>query len=81
MGGAINPTTCNSPVASLFIKAAPCLATGNVLIINPSEKSPFRYLAVGPLFEEADIRPWTEGLTLARTIDGILKYCSTHYRF
>ncbi|KAL7931897.1 aldehyde dehydrogenase [Trichoderma chlorosporum] len=48
---AINPY--NSPVASLFIKAAPCLATGNVLIVKPSEKSPLGSLAVGPLFEEA----------------------------
>lgn len=48
---AINPY--NSPVASLFIKAAPCLATGNVVIIKPSEKSPLGSLAVAPLFEKA----------------------------
>ncbi|KFY91690.1 hypothetical protein V498_05364 [Pseudogymnoascus sp. VKM F-4517 (FW-2822)] len=48
---AINPY--NSPVASLFIKAAPCLATGNVLIVKPSEKSPLGSLAVAPLFEKA----------------------------
>ncbi|KAK5045666.1 hypothetical protein LTR84_009035 [Exophiala bonariae] len=47
----INPY--NSPVASFIIKAAPCLATGNVLIIKPSEKSPFGSLALAPLFEEA----------------------------
>ncbi|KIW76629.1 hypothetical protein Z517_09073 [Fonsecaea pedrosoi CBS 271.37] len=47
----INPY--NSPVASFIIKAAPCLATGNVLIIKPSEKSPFGSLALAPLFEQA----------------------------
>ncbi|KAH6605265.1 hypothetical protein Trco_006972 [Trichoderma cornu-damae] len=52
---AINPY--NSPVASLFIKAAPCLATGNVLIVKPSEKSPLGSLAVAPLFEEAGFPP------------------------
>ncbi|PVH72279.1 aldehyde dehydrogenase [Cadophora sp. DSE1049] len=48
---AINPY--NSPVASFIVKAAPCLATGNVLIVKPSEKSPFGSLAIAPLFEEA----------------------------
>ena len=48
---AINPF--NSPVASFFLKAAPCLATGNVLIVKPSEKSPFGSLAVAPLFKKA----------------------------
>lgn len=48
---AINPY--NSPVASFMIKAAPCLATGNVLIVKPSEKSPLGSLAVSALFEEA----------------------------
>ncbi|KIW28918.1 uncharacterized protein PV07_04771 [Cladophialophora immunda] len=47
----INPY--NSPVASFVIKAAPCLATGNVLIIKPSEKSPLGSLALAPLFEQA----------------------------
>lgn len=48
---AINPY--NSPVASFMLKAAPCLATGNVLIVKPSEKSPLGSLAVAGLFEEA----------------------------
>lgn len=52
---AINPF--NSPVASLIIKAAPCLATGNVLIVKPSEKSPLGSLAVAPLFEKAGFPP------------------------
>ncbi|OJJ43893.1 hypothetical protein ASPZODRAFT_73268 [Penicilliopsis zonata CBS 506.65] len=47
----INPF--NAPVATLIMKAAPCLATGNVLIIKPSEKSPLGSLAVAPLFEAA----------------------------
>ncbi|KAH7127995.1 aldehyde dehydrogenase domain-containing protein [Dactylonectria estremocensis] len=52
---AINPY--NSPVASLFIKAAPCLASGNVLIVKPSEKSPLGSLAIATLFEEAGFPP------------------------
>lgn len=44
-------------MASLFIKVAPCLATGNVLIVKPSEKSPLGSLAVAPLFEEAGFPP------------------------
>lgn len=37
----------------LIVKAAPCLATGNVLIVKPSERSPLGSLAIAPLFEEA----------------------------
>ncbi|KAJ4248455.1 hypothetical protein NW762_012792 [Fusarium torreyae] len=48
---AINPY--NAPVASFMLKAAPCLATGNVLIVKPSEKSPLGSLAVASLFEKA----------------------------
>jgi acyl-CoA reductase-like NAD-dependent aldehyde dehydrogenase len=48
---AINPF--NSPVASFILKAAPCLATGNTLIVKPSEKSPLGSLALAPLFELA----------------------------
>jgi acyl-CoA reductase-like NAD-dependent aldehyde dehydrogenase len=35
------------------MKAAPCLATGNTLIIKPSEYSPLGSLAIAPLFEKA----------------------------
>lgn len=35
------------------MKAAPSLATGNVLIVKPSEKTPLGSLAIGPLFEKA----------------------------
>ncbi|KAM5343859.1 hypothetical protein ACJ41O_012396 [Fusarium nematophilum] len=48
---AINPF--NAPVASFMLKAAPCLATGNVLIVKPSEKAPLGSLAVAALFEQA----------------------------
>lgn len=49
----INPF--NAPIATLFMKAAPCLATGNVLILKPSEQSPLGSLAIAPLFEAAGI--------------------------
>ncbi len=48
---AINPF--NAPVSSLFLKVAPALATGNVIIIKPSEKTPLGSLAIAPLFEQA----------------------------
>lgn len=44
-------------MASIFLKAAPCLATGNVLIVKPSEKGPLGSLAIAPLFEEAGFPP------------------------
>lgn len=50
---AVNPY--NAPIATFIFKAAPALATGNVLILKPSEKTPFGSLALAPLFEEAGI--------------------------
>ncbi|EXJ75064.1 uncharacterized protein A1O5_01760 [Cladophialophora psammophila CBS 110553] len=52
---AINPF--NAPIATFFFKAAPCLATGNVLIVKPSEKTPLGSLALGPLFKKAGFPP------------------------
>ncbi|KAJ4322150.1 hypothetical protein N0V84_004985 [Fusarium piperis] len=52
---AINPF--NSPVACFFLKAAPALATGNVMIVKPSEKTPLGSLAAAPLFEKAGFPP------------------------
>jgi acyl-CoA reductase-like NAD-dependent aldehyde dehydrogenase len=37
----------------MIFKAAPALATGNVLIVKPSEKTPLGSLALAPLFEQA----------------------------
>jgi acyl-CoA reductase-like NAD-dependent aldehyde dehydrogenase len=48
---AINPF--NAPVATMILKAAPALATGNVMIVKPSEKTPLGSLALAPLFEQA----------------------------
>ncbi|KIW73677.1 hypothetical protein PV04_01775 [Phialophora macrospora] len=52
---AINPF--NAPVATFFLKAAPALATGNVMIVKPSEKTPLGSLAVASLFEKAGFPP------------------------
>lgn len=52
---AINPF--NAPVATMFLKVAPALATGNVVIVKPSEKTPLGTLAVAPLFEQAGFPP------------------------
>ncbi|QKX57324.1 uncharacterized protein TRUGW13939_04436 [Talaromyces rugulosus] len=52
---AINPF--NSPLACFFLKAAPALATGNVIIIKPSEKTPLGSLAIATLFEKAGFPP------------------------
>lgn len=52
---AVNPF--NSPLACFFLKTAPALATGNVIIIKPSEKTPLGSLAIAPLFEKAGFPP------------------------
>ncbi|KAH7385690.1 aldehyde dehydrogenase domain-containing protein [Pyrenochaeta sp. MPI-SDFR-AT-0127] len=52
---AINPF--NAPLATFFLKAAPALATGNVMIIKPSEKTPLGSLAAASLFERAGFPP------------------------
>ncbi|KAH6871230.1 aldehyde dehydrogenase mitochondrial precursor [Thelonectria olida] len=52
---AINPF--NAPLACFFLKVAPALATGNVMIVKPSEKTPLGSLAVAPLFEKAGFPP------------------------
>lgn len=41
----------------MFFKLAPCLATGNVMIVKPSEKTPLGSLALGPLFAQAGFPP------------------------
>jgi aldehyde dehydrogenase (NAD+)/retinal dehydrogenase len=52
---AINPF--NAPLACFFLKVAPALATGNVMIVKPSEKTPLGSLAIAPLFEKAGFPP------------------------
>lgn len=52
---AINPF--NAPLATFFLKIAPALATGNVIIVKPSEKTPLGTLAAGALFEKAGFPP------------------------
>jgi aldehyde dehydrogenase (NAD+) len=43
------------PFATMALKTAPALATGNVMIIKPSEKSPFASLRSAVLAEEAGL--------------------------
>lgn len=43
----------NSPLGSVGMKVPAALATGNVLILKPSEKTPFPALALGQLIVEA----------------------------
>jgi aldehyde dehydrogenase (NAD+) len=47
----------NGPLGSVGLKAGPALATGNVFILKPSEKTPFAALALGPLIKEAGFPP------------------------
>ena len=47
----------NGPLASVGLKAAPALATGNVFILKPSEKTPFVAAALGKLIVEAGFPP------------------------
>lgn len=62
---AINPF--NAPLATLFLKVAPALATGNVVIVKPSEKTPLGSLAAASLFEKAGFPP---GVVQVITGDG-----------
>ncbi|PMD33035.1 aldehyde dehydrogenase mitochondrial precursor [Hyaloscypha variabilis F] len=52
---AINPF--NASMATFFLKAVPALATGNVIIVKPSEKTPLGSLAVASLFVKAGFPP------------------------
>ncbi|OAL37358.1 hypothetical protein AYO20_03207 [Fonsecaea nubica] len=45
----------NGPVSTMILKVGPALATGNVIIIKPSEKTPLGPLAIAPLFKLAGI--------------------------
>lgn len=47
----------NGPMATLSSKLALALATGNVMIIKPSEKTPFAALALASLAKEAGFPP------------------------
>ncbi|CVL06391.1 related to aldehyde dehydrogenase [Fusarium mangiferae] len=47
----------NGPLASVGLKAAPALATGNVFILKPSEKTPFMAAELGKLVLEAGFPP------------------------
>ncbi|KAH8782710.1 aldehyde dehydrogenase domain-containing protein [Diaporthe sp. PMI_573] len=47
----------NGPLASVGLKAAPALATGNVFILKPSEKTPFMAAELGRLILEAGFPP------------------------
>ena len=45
-------TPWNSPIGMIGMKIGPALATGNVVILKPSEKTPFAALALLPLIKE-----------------------------
>ncbi|KAH7018439.1 aldehyde dehydrogenase [Microdochium trichocladiopsis] len=47
----------NGPLGNIGMKAGPALATGNVFILKPSEKTPFSALALGTLIKEAGFPP------------------------
>ncbi|KAJ5345666.1 hypothetical protein N7452_003670, partial [Penicillium brevicompactum] len=47
----------NGPIGLMAIKAAPCLAAGNSIIIKASEKSPLSSLYLGKLVNEAGFPP------------------------
>ncbi|EMR71729.1 hypothetical protein MGN70_000936 [Eutypa lata] len=47
----------NGPLASVGLKAAPALATGNVFILKPSEKTPLMAAHLGKLILEAGFPP------------------------
>ena len=47
----------NYPLVLFCAKIAPCLATGNVLVLKPSELTPLTALYVGALVKEAGFPP------------------------
>lgn len=47
----------NGPIGLMAMKAAPCLAAGNTIIIKASERSPLSSLYLGQLANEAGIPP------------------------
>ncbi|KAI1821128.1 aldehyde dehydrogenase [Xylaria intraflava] len=50
-------TPWNGPIGTALLKASPALATGNCVIIKPSEKTPFAALALGTLIKKAGFPP------------------------
>ena len=57
MGVCAGINAFNAPVATMFLKCAPALCTGNVIIMKPSEKDPLGTLAIAPLFALAGFPP------------------------
>jgi aldehyde dehydrogenase (NAD+) len=57
LGVTVGIVPWNGPLGSVGLKAGPALATGNVFILKPSEKTPFAALALGRLIKEAGFPP------------------------
>lgn len=53
--GAITPW--NYPILMAVIKIAPCLVTGNTLVLKPAEQTPLTALALAALIKEAKFPP------------------------
>ncbi|KAH6988307.1 aldehyde dehydrogenase domain-containing protein [Ilyonectria sp. MPI-CAGE-AT-0026] len=47
----------NGPTVSIAMKAGPCLASGSVMILKPSEKTPLGALFIADLFRQAGFPP------------------------
>lgn len=65
-------TTYNAPIMGMAMKAAPCLAAGNTLILKASEKSPISTLYLGKLAIAAGIPPGVINLLSGDGITGSL---------
>lgn len=50
-------TAFNAPIMGMAMKAAPCLATGNTLIMKSSERTPLSTIYLGKLANEAGFPP------------------------
>jgi aldehyde dehydrogenase (NAD+) len=68
----------NGPLGTVGLKAAPALATGNVFILKPSEKTPFASLALGQLIVEAGFPPGVFQVISGDGVTGAL--ISSHMR-
>lgn len=65
-------TAFNAPIMGMAMKAAPCLAAGNTLILKPSDKSPLSPLYLGKLVNEAGFPPGTFNIVSGGELTGRL---------
>jgi acyl-CoA reductase-like NAD-dependent aldehyde dehydrogenase len=69
LGVVLAITPFNFPLNTVAHKVAPCLATGNTLVLKPSPKAPLTAMLLGEVLLEAGILPGQFNLILCRNED------------